>query len=139
MEDESMVIRCSPVMEGIAEGEVLFTKEPISFYGGVDINTGKIVEKGHELEGKCIAGKILVFPHGKGSTVGSYVIYGLKKNNVAPLAIINSETETIIACGVILANIPCVDGVEINLLETARRVRVNADEGFIEILERKDE
>jgi hypothetical protein len=129
------VIKCNPVMEGVAEGEVLFSSQPISFYGGVDPKTGVVIEKGHELEGKCIANKILVFPHGKGSTVGSYVIYALKKNGKAPAAIINEETETIIATGVILASIPCVDGIDIPLLKHAKKVRVDATKGEITILE----
>lgn len=132
---KTRVLKCNPVMEGVAEGEVLYTEQPISFYGGVDINTGRIIEKGHELEGKSIAGKILVFPYGKGSTVGSYVIYGLKRNGVAPIAIVNKETEAIIATGVILAEIPCVDGVEMSELKNVKRLKVDANRGVLEILE----
>jgi len=129
------VLKCRSVSPGKAEGEVLYTEQAISFFGGVDAKTGKIVERGHELEGKAMAGKILVFPHGKGSTVGSYVIYALKKYGKAPLAIVNEECETIIAAGAILAGIPCVDGIDIKLLKNARRIRVDAERSEIEILE----
>ena len=78
------------IYRGIAEGEALTTSQPISFYGGVDPETSEILEKGHELQGKLIKGKILVFPTGKGSTVGSYTLYRLKKGGVAPAGIINS-------------------------------------------------
>jgi predicted aconitase with swiveling domain len=122
------------ISPGKAEGEALVSKEPIGFYGGVDPKTGIVIEKGHELEGKCIKDKILVFPHGKGSTVGSYVIYGLMKNGVAPAAIVNKETETIVATGAILAGIACVDGVDIEKIKTGDRVRVNADEATVEIV-----
>jgi len=122
------------ISPGKAEGEALVSREPIGFYGGIDPKTGIVIEKGHELEGKCVKGKILVFPQGKGSTVGSYVIYGLKKNGVAPAAIVNRETETIVATGVILAGIPCVDSVDIGRIKDGARVRVNADEGTVEIL-----
>jgi len=91
-----------------------------------------VIEKGHELEGQNVKDLILVFPYGKGSTVGSYVIYGLKKNGVAPKAIINKETETIVATGVILAGIPCVDGIEIEQIKTGDKLKVNADEGIVE-------
>jgi predicted aconitase with swiveling domain len=121
------------IVPGDVEGEVLYTEQPISFYGGVDLRTGIIIQKGHELEGKSIAGKIFVFPHGVGSTVGSYVLYGLKKYNVAPLAIINQETETIIATGAILANIPCFDLVDIKTLKNAKRIRIK--NRVLEILE----
>ena len=97
------------IFKGKAEGEALVTKDAISFYGGVDPDTGVIIEPGHELEGKSMAGKILVFPKGKGSTVGSYVLYRLKKNGNAPAGIINKESETIVAVGAIISEIPMID------------------------------
>jgi predicted aconitase with swiveling domain len=121
------------ISPGKAKGEALVSKEPIGFYGGIDPKTGVVIEKGHELEGECAKGKILVFPQGKGSTVGSYVIYGLKKNGVAPAAIVNRETETIVATGVILAGIPCVDGIDIEQIKTGDKLIVNADEGTVEL------
>jgi len=121
------------ISPGKARGEALVSKSPIGFYGGVDARTGVVIEKGHELEGECVRGKVLVFPRGKGSTVGSYVIYGLKKNGVAPAAIVNEETETIVATGAILAGIPCVDGIDIGRIKTGDVVAVNADEGTVEV------
>ncbi|MEM2192106.1 MAG: DUF126 domain-containing protein [Candidatus Hadarchaeales archaeon] len=122
------------ISPGKATGVALVSRTPLSFYGGVDPKTGVVIEKGHELEGQCVKDKILVFPKGKGSTVGSYVIYGLKKNGVAPAAIVNAETETIVATGVILAGIPCVDKIDISKINSGDRVRVNADEGIVEIM-----
>jgi len=121
------------ISPGKAEGVAIVSKEPIGFYGGIDINTGVVIEKGHPLEGKSVKDKILVFPCGKGSTVGSYVIYGLKKNGVAPAGIINEETETIVATGVILAGIPCVDHIDINKIHDGAHVIVDATKGTVEI------
>ena len=121
------------IYPGNVEGEAIVSREPIGFYGGIDIKTGIVIEKGHELEGKCIKDKILVFPYGKGSTVGSYVIYGLKKNGVAPKAIINKETETIVATGAILAAIPCVDGIDIEKIKDGGMVRIEAGEKEAEV------
>jgi len=121
------------ISPGKAEGEAIVSPEPIGFYGGVDIKTGIVIEKNHPLEGEKISGKILVFPCGKGSTVGSYVIYGLKKNGVAPAGIINKETETIVATGVILAGIPCVDQVDIDKIKTGDRIVLDADNGRVEV------
>jgi predicted aconitase with swiveling domain len=120
------------IYPGTVEGEAIVSKEPIGFYGGIDAKTGEVIEKGHELEGQNVKDKILVFPMGKGSTVGSYVIYGLKKNGVAPKAIVNKETETIVATGVILAGIPCVDGIDIEQIKSGDKLKVNADEGTVE-------
>jgi predicted aconitase with swiveling domain len=120
------------IYPGKVEGEALVSKEPLGFYGCVNPKTGVVIEKGHELEGKSVKGKILVFPCGKGSTVGSYVIYGLAANKVAPKAIINKETEAIVATGVILGGIPCVDGIDISEIKTGDKLKINAEEGTVE-------
>ena len=121
------------IYKGIVEGEAIVTKDGISFYGGVDPDTGKIVEVGHELEGQSIAGKILVFPTGKGSTVGSYTLYRMKKNNKAPAAIVNKKIDTIIAVGCIISEIPCVDKIDINEIKTGQKTVVNGSEGTVEV------
>jgi predicted aconitase with swiveling domain len=112
------------IYRGKAEGEALNTTQPISFYGGVDPNTGVVIEKGHELQGQSVKGKILVFPQGKGSTVGSYTLYRMKKNGVAPAGMVNRECETIVAVGAIISEIPCVDKVDITNLKTGVKVRI---------------
>jgi len=122
------------ISPGRAENIAIVTNEPIGFYGGIDIKTGIFIEKGHQLEGRSVKDKILVFPYGKGSTVGSYVIYGLKKNGVAPSGIINKETETIVATGVILAGIPCVDHIGIEQIKDGDKILLDADNGIVEIL-----
>ena len=122
------------IFGGVAEGEVLATSEDISFYGGCDPETGVIVEKGHELEGQSVSGKILVFPTGKGSTVGSYVLYALSKAGKAPLAIINQSTDPVVAVGCIISEIPTVDQIDIEELKTGQKVRVDADKGAISVV-----
>ncbi len=121
------------ISSGKTQGIALVSQQPVSFYGGIDVNTGIVIEKGHELEGQCVKDKILVFPQGKGSTVGSYVLYGLKKNGVAPKAIINKETETIVATGAILAGIPAIDGIDITSLKTGDKLVVDADKGIVQL------
>ncbi|MBU0590586.1 DUF126 domain-containing protein [Candidatus Micrarchaeota archaeon] len=131
---KNIEIKCRSIARGNASGEVLITKEPISFLGGIDPKTGKVTEKGHELEGKNIAGKVLVFPHGKGSTVGSYVMLQLAKNGTAPAAIINMSTEPIIAVGAIISKIPMVDQPEKDiflLLKNGMQITVDANKGEI--------
>jgi predicted aconitase with swiveling domain len=111
--DGKMELKGRIISRGVAEGEALTTTQPISFYGGVDPETSEILEKGHELQGKQIRGKILVFPTGKGSTVGSYTLYRLKKGRVAPAAIINRECETVVAVGAIISKIETGDTVRV--------------------------
>jgi len=123
-----MILTGRTIVAGTVEGEALVTSQAISFFGGVDPDTGVIVERGHELEGQSIAGKVLVFPTGKGSTVGSYTLYRLKHNRMAPAAIINAECETITAVGCIIAEIPCLDQIEIEKINTGSRVAVDGNE-----------
>jgi len=131
-----IVLRGHKVVGGKAEGEALVTRDCISFMGGVDPKSGIITEKGHELEGKKITGKILVFPSGKGSTGGSYMVYEMTKLGTAPKAIINIKADPIVAIGAIMGKIPLVDRLERNPIEVIRTgdyVIVNADEGLIEV------
>src|SRR5208337_793579 len=109
-----MILKGRTVSRGKATGPALVSKDPLSFLGGVDPKTGIIIEKGHALFGKNVKDTVLIFPSGKGSTVGSYVIYQLKKNGVAPVAIINTRSEPIVAVGAIISDIPMVDNLELN-------------------------
>ena len=121
------------IYHGTASGEALVTSMGISFFGGVDPDTGLVVEKGHELEGESISGKVLVFPSGKGSTVGSYTMYRLKMNGLAPAAIVNAECETITAVGCIIAEIPCVDHILIDRLATGMPLIVDGQGGTVKV------
>jgi predicted aconitase with swiveling domain len=133
----SQIVKGRTIARGKATGKVLMTKDPISFLGNVNPETGEIVDPVHELFGQTIKGTVLVFPQGKGSTVGSYVIYQLKKNNAAPVAIINLECEPIVAVGAIISEIPLVDKTEMNpydVLKDGDEVTVDGTGGFFEIL-----
>lgn len=121
------------IYKGSAKGQALVTRMGISFFGGVDPQTGLVVEKGHELEGQSIAGKILVFPTGKGSTVGSYTLYRLKKSGLAPAGILNASCETITAVGCIIAEIPCVDQIPIDQISTGAWLEVDGDNGCVQV------
>jgi len=117
------------VASGRACGPALVSSEPISFLGNVNPETGVVVDPEHELFGQCIAKTVLIFPGGKGSTVGSYVIYQLKKRGVAPAAMINLRSEPIVAIGAIISGIPLVDRAsrEILRIRQGSQVTVDAD------------
>ncbi|MCK4470564.1 MAG: DUF126 domain-containing protein, partial [Anaerolineae bacterium] len=116
------------IKPGHAEGEALVSPDPIGFLGGVDPDTGVVVEPGHPLEGQCVAGRVLVFPTGKGSTVGSYTLYRLARNGLAPAAIINAEADPVVAVGAIIAEIPMVDQVDVSRIRTGDWVEVDNQE-----------
>ncbi len=137
LEDDKMEIKCRVLSEGKARGKALLSSEPLSFLGGVDPKTGIIVDSRHPLKGKSIKDKVLIIPGGKGSTVGSYVIYQLTKNKKAPAAIICMEAEPIIATGAIIAGIPLVDKPEEDVMKVIREsmeIEVDGYAGIIKIL-----
>jgi predicted aconitase with swiveling domain len=129
-----LLITGRSISRGRGTGRLLVSPAPISFLSGVDPETGVIVEKGHPLEGTSVAGTVLAFPYGKGSTVGSYVLYALTRNSHAPVAIVNTEAEPIIATGAIIGNIPMIDRPDIPLcrLMNGTRITVDGDRGTME-------
>ena len=131
-----MKIKAKPITGGKAEGEAMVSHMAISFTGGMDPDTGIIREPGHELEGRSVAGKILVFPTGKGSTTGSWQYYAAFKRGNAPKGIINVKAEGVVAVSAIITNTPMVHELETDPLESIKdgdHVTINADEGFVEI------
>ena len=119
------------IRAGKAEGMALVSPEPIGFLGGVDPETGIVVEPNHPLQGQSVAGRVLVFPTGKGSTVGSYTLYRMARAGTAPAAIVNADSEAIVAVGAIIGDIPMVDQVAISLIQDGDWVVI--DDGRIEI------
>jgi predicted aconitase with swiveling domain len=119
------LLRGRVIKAGQAEGIALVSSEPISFFGMVNTETGIVIEKGHPLEGESLVGKVLVFPTGKGSTVGSYSLYRLAKAGLAPAAIINAESEPIVAVGAIISDIPMLDQVDIKQICNGESVMID--------------
>jgi predicted aconitase with swiveling domain len=122
------------LVKGMARGLALVTNEPLSFLGGVDPKTGIVVEHGHELEGLIVTNRILVFPYGKGSTVGSYTLLAMSKEGTKPAGIVNRRSEAIIAAGCVLADIPLMDNLEkdpIEIIQTGDLVTLDAKNGFV--------
>ena len=131
-----MTLKGRKIFGGKAKGSALVSREALSFFGGINPDTGVIEEEGHPLEGKSVSGRVLVFPHGKGSTVGSYTLYRMMKTGTAPIAILNRECETIVAVGVIIAEIPCVDQIDIDRIPDDAVLVVDADNGGVDVLDR---
>ena len=130
-------IKGSGVGKGLVKGEALVTEEPISFNNGVDPTTGLVIEVGHALKGQSVAGRILVFPVGKGSTGGSYVLYDLSERGLAPAAIINSRGDTVIVTGCVMGKIPLIhkcDKDPVATITTGDMVEVEPEKGIVRVL-----
>lgn len=117
------------IVPGHGRGPALVSMKAISFLGGVDPNTGLIIERGHDLKGRNVTGRILCFPYGHGSTVGSYVLYSLAKRELGPKAIVNQTADPVVVVGAIIAEIPMVDQVDIQQITTDDDVEVDGHKG----------
>jgi len=131
------------LVEGECEGRLLISSRPLSFYGGVDPETGVVVDREHDLYDRCLKGVILVFPYSKGSTVGSYTILRLARRGLAPAGIVNLVSEPIVVIGCILGGIPLMDKPSVNIVElrdslngVKARMVVEGRDGVLEVLER---
>jgi len=129
------ILKGRAITEGRAEGKVLLCRKPLSFLGGVDKLTGIITDTECEKKGECVKGRVLVFPYGRGSTVGSYVMYSLKKNGTAPAAIVNAEAEIIVAVGAVISEIPLVDSIDISQIPDGAWAVVDGEKGEVIIRE----
>lgn len=131
------IFKCHKISEGVVEGEVIISKDDVMFYL-IDPKTGTVIEPAHDLEGRSIANKVLIFPSGKGSSVvQADGLYQLNMNDNAPKAMIIQYPETVLVSSAIIMEVPMVDKVEKEFYEIIKdgdRVRINANEGFIEIL-----
>ncbi len=125
------------IADGVAEGEALVSSYPLSFFGGIDPDSGTITDRSHDLFGVKVSGKVLVLPPCKGSTAGTWTLARLSENGVAPSAIIIGESDTIVTAGVILGKIPTVDNLDFDptvKFKTGEKLRVDGDKGTVEVL-----
>lgn len=128
--------KCHKIAKGLAEGELLFSKDPICFYL-VDPVTGKVIESGHDLEGVSIADKIIAFPGGKGSSVvQADGLYQLQLKNNAPRGMIIQYPDTVLVATSIIMEVPLVDKLERSFYENERngtKIELDADNEKIKI------
>ena len=140
MKKSEITLKCHKIMAGYGEGEALVSKEPICFYL-TDPKTGRVIERGHELEGKTIANKVLVFSSGKASSVVQIDgLFKLALNNVAPKAMIAKDVETVLVVSAVIAKVALVDRLEkdpFSAIHTGDYVKVDADNGIVTVTKSK--
>jgi len=140
MKGLEITLKCHKIIGGYGEGEALVSREPICFYL-TDPKTGVVRERSHELAGKNLAGKVLVFPSGKASSVVQIDgLFKLASHNVAPRALIVKDVETVLVVSAFLVKIPLVDRLEkdpLEIIHTGDFVKVNAEKGIVTITKRE--
>lgn len=137
MAEKNKRFKCHRISEGFAEGEVIVSKDDIMFYL-INPENGVVIEKGHDLEGKSIAGKILVFPGGKGSSVvQADGLYQLAMKQNAPRAMIIQNPDTVLVSSAIIMEVPMVDQLEEAFYEALQEgctIRVDANREVVEFV-----
>ena len=128
-----MTARCAihrgrVIHDGKAAGRALVSTAPLSFFGGFDLEAGVVSERGHPLEGTSTKDRILVFPTGTGSTVGSFALLRMVKSGVGPIGLVMQSCDTIVAVGAIIAEIACVDQIAINQIESGSWIEIEEGE-----------
>jgi len=129
--------------EGEIRGELLITGSKISFLGDVDPSTGTVVGADLDIKGQNIRGKILIFSEGRGSTVGSNVLYSLSRSGLAPRLIGTRKAEPITISGAIFGNIPMISMLSEDAFKELRtgdiiRVRIEGGEACLEKVESRN-
>ena len=136
-ESLEITLKCHKIVGGHGEGEALVSHEAICFYL-TDPKTGIIREKGHELEGKSVANKVLIFPSGKASSVVQIDgLFKLASNEVAPRAMIVKDVETVLIVSAVIANVPLVDKLEkdpFKVITMGDFVKVDADKSKVTVI-----
>lgn len=129
---------CHKISEGKAQSDAIITKDRVMFYQ-VRPEDGVMEEKNHQLEGRSIAKKILLFPGGKGSSVVQQDgLYHLDRFQNMPAALIIQDPDPVLVAGAIIMELPMVDKVDPEFYAQVKdgdTVLVNADEGYVEILD----
>jgi hypothetical protein len=137
-----IILRGRKMVGGCAEGEAIVTQDTISGWGGINEKDGTVIERRHELRGRSFKGKVLVFPGAKGSSGWSAYFHMARLNGVAPRAMIFNKMTTKVALGAVVTRAPAMTDLEqdaLFVIETGDWVKVDADNGVVEILKQRRE
>jgi predicted aconitase with swiveling domain len=134
-----IILRGRKVVAGCVEGEAIVTHDTISGWGGIDPKTGTIIERRHELRGQSFKDKVLVFPGAKGSSGWSHYFHLARLAGAAPKAMLFNKMSTKVALGAVVTHAPAMTGFDrdpLEVIETGDWVKVDADNGIVEITKR---
>ena len=132
----TITIKGRKVVGGVAEGEAITTHDTVSGWGGIDSNTGTIIERRHELVGQSFKDKVLVFPGAKGSSGYSHFFHLARVAGAAPKAMLFNKMTTKAALGAVVTRVPSMTDFErdpLDVIETGDWVKVDADRGVVEV------
>ncbi len=128
-------LQARPIIPGAADGVVLATTEPLSFWGGYDYHTGAIIDRRHPLAGQVAAGRILAVPFTRGSSTTTAVLLEAVRAGTAPAAILTTGIDSFFALAAVVAEVMyghvlpvlALDEADFARLETGDHLRIDAD------------
>lgn len=132
-----MKIKGRIVYRGKCEGEAIVTEDTLAGWGGIDPNTGIVIDKFHELYGTNIKGKILVFRGARGSSGWAGTFHLARLKNTAPAGVIFTELTSKLCLGILVMKCPAVTDLEINpfdVIKTGDYVKIDGDTGEVTII-----
>jgi predicted aconitase with swiveling domain len=133
---DKLIIHGRKVVGGRAEGEALVSPEPLSGFGGLDWDTGVVIDRRHPLYGQCLKDKILILPGAKGSSSFSVFFHYLRLNDAAPKALLYNITTSKMVVGALVTHVPAMTDFDIDPVANIRTgdyVTVDADAGVAEV------
>jgi len=136
-----IVLHGRKVVGGAVQGEALVTTQTISGWGGIDPQTGTIIEMRHELRGQSFKGKILVFPGAKGSSGWSAFFHRARLAGAAPSGMIFNRMTTKVALGAVVTHAPAITDLDqdpLTVIETGDWIEMDADQGIVKVTKRQE-
>jgi len=134
-----IVLHGRKVVGGVVAGEAIVTKDTISGWGGINAQTGTVIERRHELVGQSFADKILVFPGAKGSSGWSLYFHQARLAGAAPRGMIFVKMTTKVALGAVVTRVPAVTDLDqdpLAVIATGDWVEIDADHGIVAVTKR---
>ncbi len=127
------IIQGQVLVAGEAQGEVLVSNEPLSFWGGYDQNTGEIIDRRHPLSGQNGAGRVLALPASRGSSTTTAVLLEAVRRGTAPAAIITTCVDHFFALASIVADemygrpfpVVAISDAEFSSLQNGLRIEIS--------------
>ncbi len=130
------IIHGRGAVPGVARGPALISKKTIIGWGGIDIYTGNVIERGHPLEGKSIKDTILILDGSRGSNGWSLFFHAAQVSGCGPAGLIFPTLDSRTAVTAAVLNIPLVTDIRENVFDLIRLgdwVTVDGDQGLVEI------
>ena len=129
------MLQAKVLVDGEATGQALVLTEPLSLWGGLNPETGEIIDRRHPQVGQIVTDRVLVLPAGRGSSSASSILLEAVKQGTAPAAIITSETDGILALGAAVARemydrsppVLVLAGDDYAQMQTGQQVEVRVD------------